>query len=213
MIGTIEDRRTRRDAPNTRWIGTLALLGALALFPPAPARALSEAQIKKLEAGGVLVSVNPDKSGAALIDAAIDIPVPRRALWTAMLDCERMKRVITGLKSCRVVERDPKGAWDVREHVIDFAWFLPNVRSVFRSELEEDTRIVFRRVSGDLTVLEGEWRLEPLAGGKATRLWYKNKVGMSLPVPKSMIRDSLLEDTPIMLRELRAEVARPGGGD
>lgn len=190
------------------WILGLAL-PLLAAAGAAAAFTIDATVAKRLAAGEVLISVGPDETGsAALIDAVIDVPVPRRSLWTTMLDCDRMKRVVGGLESCKVLERDPQGRWDIREHVINWGWLLPNLRSVFRSEYTGDEKIAFRRIEGDLTVLDGYLRLDQLDGGKRTRLFYKNKIGTSLPLPGFMVRDSLEKDIPETLRQLRAEAIR-----
>lgn len=191
----------------------LALAACLLGAGPTVAVAIDAAGEKKLAAGGVLVAINEDETGsAALIDAVIDVPVTRHILWTTMLDCERMKRVVGGLEGCRVIKRDPKGSWDVREHTISWGWLLPNIRSVFRSEFTGEERITFRRVEGDLDPLEGEWRLEPLKDGTATRLYYKNKMGTSLPLPGFMVRDALEADVPETMRQLRDEAVRAAAG-
>ena len=44
-------------------------------------------------------------------------------------------------------------------------------------------RIKFARIGGDLTYLDGEWRLQPLTGGGATRLVYDTRVGFHALVP------------------------------
>ncbi len=191
----------------------VAMAAFLAAAGPAAAQAIDAAGMKKLAEGGVLMAINADEQGsAALIDAVIDIPVSRHVLWTTMLDCERMKRAVGGLEGCRVIERDPQGSWDVREHIMSWSWLLPNVRSVFRSDFTGEEKISFRRVDGDLAILEGEWRLEPLNGGAATRLYYKTRVGASIPVPAFIIRDALDADVRETMLQLRDEAIRAAAG-
>lgn len=195
-------RHVHGAAAHSWLIGLFVLLAA----GPGAAFTIDAASEKRLATGEVLISVGPDETGsAALIDAVIDVPVPPRSLWTTMLDCERMKRVVEGLESCKVLERDPKGRWDVREHVINWGWLVPNIRSVFRSEFTGVEKIAFRRLEGDLTALEGHWLLKSLDRGKKTRLFYKNKIAMSLPLPAFVVRNALEADIPKTLRQLRVE--------
>jgi ribosome-associated toxin RatA of RatAB toxin-antitoxin module len=136
------------------------------------------------------------------------VPAPPARVWAAMTDCTRALKFLRGLVGCRIIERDPAGAWDVREHVVSWISLLPNVRSVFRSEYVVNRSIAFRRVSGDIDVMEGVWQLEPLRNGAATRLRYTARVGKDTYVPASIIRSAIESDVPKTLRSLRDEVLR-----
>jgi ribosome-associated toxin RatA of RatAB toxin-antitoxin module len=152
------------------------------------------------------VSVELDEdSSAARVTAAIDIPAPPRAVYAVMVDCSRALRIVTGLESCRVIERSADGTWDIREHIISLNILLPRVRNVFRSEYEQNRLIRFRRVDGDLKVSDGEWRLQPLAGGTATRVTYRAHVALSVPVPGPLVRAAIRYDIPNMLAALRRQ--------
>lgn len=189
----------------------LAAIAALAAFPllaaPALAVELGAAELQRLNARDVIVRVEADPSGEAdgSIDAAIDVAAPPARLWSVMLDCQRALIFIEGLKSCRVLERGPNDAWDIREHKSKWLAILPELRSVFRSDYKANSEIKFRRVEGDIRFLEGQWKLEPLAGGTATRLTYRARIGISAPVPGFMLRAALESDVPKRLKALRAE--------
>ena len=124
-----------------------------------------------------------------------------------MLDCERARRFFAGLEVCRVLQESPDKSWDIREHQVRWLWFLPMVRSVFRSDYVPVREINFRRVEGDLKQLEGQWRLEPIKNGTSTRLHYTARVDPGFPVPNSVVRASLESDIPKTLKALREEVA------
>jgi uncharacterized protein YndB with AHSA1/START domain len=180
-----------------------AMLGALAA---AQASALAPHEQARLEAGDVVVDIAADERAiAARIRAAIDIPAPPRIVWNVMTDCERAPRFVPGLESCRIVARDPGGRWDVREHQVTWAWFMPRVRNVFHSDYEAPARLRFHRVDGDLRRSEGEWRLEPLDNGRATRLVYDAIMAPGVPLPGFLVVEALRRDIPIVLRELRRE--------
>lgn len=172
---------------------------------------LSAEQRAILNAGEAVVVVGPDPRGAAgLIMAAIDIPVAPRQLWTTMLDCERASQFISGLKSCRILDRDPQGTWDVREHLVQWLWVMPTTRSEFRSEYTLDRRISFQRTGGDLKTLEGEWRLAPVSGRNATRLTYMVRIDPGVSLPGPMVRAAIETDLPKTLKALRdAAVSGP----
>lgn len=163
-------------------------------------------ELQQLERGEVLASADPDPEGAAgRVEAAIIIAVPPPALWAVMTDCSRASSFIRGLESCRVLERAADGSWDIREHVVKAHWMVPRSRSVFRSTYMHPKSIRFSRHSGDLRALEGEWRLEPLDQGRATRLLYRARVDPGLPVPGAVVRSLIEGDLPRMLGALRSE--------
>ena len=194
----------------------LGRLGALVLCvfvsEPIPALALTlgPEELALLRSGAAVVTVSPDGDGAdGRVEAAIDIAAPRAKVWPVLLDCARAPSFMPALKACTVLSKGPGDAWDVREHRISWTDFLPETRSVFRSEYTRETLIRFTRVEGDLSFLEGDWRLEPLDGGTRTRLHYRARIGINLPVPSFLIRGALERDVPNFLRALRAEILRP----
>ena len=154
------------------------------------------------------MNVAPDDSGEAdgQIEAVIDVAAPPAKVWTVMLDCQRALKFMEGLKSCRVLERGPNDAWDIREHKSKWLAILPELRSVFRSEYLRDKEIKFQRVAGDIKVLQGGWRLEPLTGGTSTRLTYHSRIGISAPIPGFILRGALESDVPKRLKALREDV-------
>jgi ribosome-associated toxin RatA of RatAB toxin-antitoxin module len=167
--------------------------------------AIDTAADARLAAGEVLVeAVTDETEGAARVSAVIDIGAAPDQVWAVMTDCARAPKFVPDLVSCRILESDPKGAWDVREHIIDWAWFLPKVRNVFRSDYEPPRVLRFRRVDGDMARSEGEWRLEALNGGR-TRLSYMALLSPKSWIPPSLALSSVKEDVPKILLALRRE--------
>ena len=186
---------------------SLAMLGLPAAIIPALAIELTADRRSRLAAGEPVVSVMPDDRGAAArIEAGIEIAAPPVKVWDVMLDCSRSARFIRGLESCRVIEADPAGRWDVREHQINWLSIMPRLRTVFRSQYETHRAIAFSRTDGDVPILEGAWRLEPIKAGAATRLHYEVRIGLSGPVPDFVVRSAIESDLPRTLIALRQEV-------
>jgi len=147
--------------------------------------------------------VRPDADGSSgVIRAAIDIAAPPEVIWSVMTDCDLAPRMVANLQSCRVLERDPQGRWDVREQV-SRPTFAPSVRTVFREDFEAPRRMTFHRVGGDLKVLEGEWRLTP--HGDRTQVTYEARVAAPFSVPGWVARLVLRHDVPMALLALRRE--------
>ena len=99
------------------------------------------------------------------------------------------------LVSCRVLQRGPGDAWDVREHVFNYG-VLGRIRHVFRSDYTPQERIRTARVDGDLRASQGDWRLEPLDGGAATRVRYVSQSVPKTPVPGPIARQAIRRDAP-----------------
>jgi len=179
-----------------------AVFALLLTTTTAPALTLSPADVTRLQSGEPVVSVAPAAGGDGVrVEAAIDIAAPAERVWTVMTDCERAASFVPGLESCRVLERDPAGRWDIREHRIAWVWFLPRIRSVFRTDYDAPKRLRFRRIAGDLRRSEGEWRLVPLAGG--TRVHYDATLATDVPAPDFMVESALKRDIATVLRRLR----------
>lgn len=183
-------------------VRALLVIAALAARP-AGALELPDRAEAVLERGHPWVEVRPDPDGySGQVRAAIDIAASRETIWTLMLDCDAAIRMVANLKSCRVLERDPQGRFDVREQVSRAA-FLPSVRSVYRSDYERPYRIRFHRTGGDMKVLEGEWRLEPRRDG--VRVTYDARAAAPFAVPGWIARAALRHDVPAALVALRGE--------
>lgn len=183
-----------------------AVLGAA----PALAWSPDAASQKALVSGKAVSFVAPAPDGAALITAAIDIPAQPKTVWTVMNDCAGMKRIITSMVVCRTLQGDEHGAWAVREQVTKGNLFVPTLHNVVHNDYQPYRLIRFRRAGGDLKIEQGEWRLEPLDGGRATRVIYVNLVATDIPIPAVFIREGLKRDTAKVMVNLRRECVDQG---
>jgi uncharacterized membrane protein len=180
-----------------------AAFGAALAAGPAGAFDLSPRAEALLERGRPWIEVRPDGDGySGQVRAAIDIAAPKETIWALMLDCDAALRMVANLKSCRVLNRDPQGRWDVREQVSRAA-FLPSVKSVYRSDYDRPNRIRFYRTGGDMRVFEGEWRLEPRPDG--VRVIYEARAATPFTVPGWIARATLRYEVPAALVALRRE--------
>ena len=177
----------------------------LAMVAALPARALDLPPRAEdlLARGRPWVEVKPDTDDVSgVVRAAIDVPAPQAVVWRLMTDCDLAPKLVASMKSCRILERDPDGRWDVREQVSKpVLW--PSVRTVYREEFEKPDRMRFRRTGGDLKVFEGEWRLA--ARGEVTRVTYEARVAAPFRVPGWVSRIALRRDLANALAALRRE--------
>lgn len=167
-----------------------------------------------LSRGQMVVEVKPDKDGSSgLIRAAIDIDAPAEAVWQVLVDCELAPLMVPNLSSCRILERDPLGRFDVREHISKSLFFLPSLRNVFRSDYDPPRGIRIRRTGGDMKTLEGEWSLVAQSNGTITRALYQGRATAPFSVPgpiaRLVLRDQIGSGLAALRREARAAASRP----
>lgn len=176
----------------------LATAGSAGAWTP-PAKAIADA-----EAGKVWHSVTPDQqSGVQLARAVVDIAAPPAVVWKLMTDCAAARRIIPSNRGCRVLEREAGGRSEVIEHILKTP-LMPKVRSVFRQDLETQKRIGITRIEGDLKVLQGEYRVQALPGGR-TRVSQEIRMQPGFAAPGPMVRDFLRGEVSTGLANLRRE--------
>src|SRR5580692_1351332 len=65
-----------------------------------------------------VVEVDADSKGASGdIRAQVDIAATPATVWRVLIDCGQVPHLMVGAKSCRVLEHDAGGRWDVREQI------------------------------------------------------------------------------------------------
>ena len=192
--------------PHLLWRAAL-LAGVLTA---SDAHALTPADIAALRSGETVVRIIADEGPGGRVEAAIDIAAPIERVWRVMLDCARAPSFVPKLEACRVLETALDGSSDVREHRLRFIPLLPLLTLRFRSFYQVEREIRFVREGGDLSVMEGVWRFEPIDEGRATRLHYDVRLATRFPLPRGMVRDGLARDAPNVLRAVREEVLRGG---
>ena len=208
---TIPDPSSIEEEGRGRSRLALFLIAALLVCGVGPAGAadLPDRAQAQLQRGRPFVEVSPGPDGASgVILAAIDVAAPQAVVWSVMTDCDLAPKMVVNLKSCRVVERDPRGRWDVREEVSKMN-FMPSVRTVYREDFDPPRAMAFRRTGGDLNIFEGDWKLEPR--GDQVRVTYQARVAAPFAVPGWVARLALRHDVPNALLALRREaMARAG---
>ena len=186
-----------------RGIFIIAAAGAILAAAPALGVELPDRAQAALERGRPYVEVKPGPDGSSgVILAAIDVAAPQAVVWSVMTDCDLALKMVANLKSCRILDRDPQGRWDIREEITRMT-FTPSVRTVYREDFDPPNGMAFHRTDGDLKVLEGEWRLA--SHGDQVRVTYEAHVAAPFAVPGWVARIALRHDVPMALLALRRE--------
>ena len=184
------------------------VVAVMMLAVPAVARAqdVNPDWLRKIESGDIALEAHADPSGrGGQVRAMIDIAAPPQVVWATILDCERAARMTPSVKRCTVLSRDAGGRVELREHVVKWSFLLPALHSISRLTLDPYRRIGFRCEGGDIKDCEGQWRLEPLEGGKATRVTYENRATAPFGLPNGLAALAMRRDVPAALRALRRE--------
>lgn len=156
---------------------------------------------------GAAPRVSAQRSGdGGRANASMDVRAPPSAVWTILSDCGQARRFMRDLISCRVLESGE--GWDVREHRVR-GWVLrPVMRNVSRITLEPNRRLAFRRIDGDWTRSEGEWRLTPIDSGRGTHVEYTVDAAFDGPIPAGLSQSRLVSSVRNTLADLRREAER-----
>lgn len=135
-----------------------------------------------------LTSVRDPGDGTRGLRAELDISAPISVVWAVLVDCDTAAQHVPGMKSCKVLEQDRGGLWDIREHRVKLPWFPLVLRNVVRSDYEPLARLRYQKAHLDGQRLDGEWRLTPINGGTATRIVYVGYLTGVLPIPELILR-------------------------
>jgi hypothetical protein len=195
-----------------RWI--VAVL-ALACGPAAPGAdfELTPAETQKVAARELVIRANLDAGQRrGTVRAAMIIEAPPALVFQAMSRCADAVLYVPHLRLCRVRDRAHDGSWQLVEHEIDFGWYAPRVKYVFRADFVPDRSITFRQVTGDFKANEGIWEFEPAGpaagaepGESAERTLLRYRAYIDPPgyVPNWLARSTFKREMPQMLTELR----------
>jgi len=175
----------------------LVLALALIVWLPGPAQADSPRLWSVVDAG----------HGDHGVAAEMTVAAPVSVVWAVLTDCATAPEHVPGMVSCKVLQSDPAGLWDIREHRVRLPWLPLVLRNVVRSDYVPQRRLDYRKLGRDVTQLRGQWRLSPDASGAATQIEYTGYMTGLLPVPDGMAKAYVLEG----LIALQAESLKRAG--
>jgi uncharacterized membrane protein len=189
-----------------QWMAAVAGLGLA--FSGGAVRAadfeLTPAETHRLERDEIVIRATLDPSARrGTVRAAMLIDAPPDVVFQSMVHCADAVRYVPHLRLCRVRERAADASWALVEQEIDFGWYAPRLRYVFRADLVTDRSIAFRQVSGDFKANEGVWEFEPAGDGVRTLLRYRVYIDPPGYVPNWLARSTFKRELPQMLADLR----------
>ncbi len=180
-----------------------AMLGLLLACPAilwAADFQLTPAEQARLNRGETVIRASLDAGQRrGTVRAAMLINAPPAVVFQAMTQCEDALKYVPHLRSCRVNAQTD----DTRfvEHEVDFGWYAPRLKYVFRADMVPDQSIAFRQVSGDFKTNEGVWEFE--AAGARTLLRYRVRMDPPPYIPNWLARSTFKRELPQMLANLK----------
>jgi ribosome-associated toxin RatA of RatAB toxin-antitoxin module len=165
---------------------------------------LTPAEARKVDAREIVIrpSLDPGQRRGT-VRAAIRIDAPPAVVFQLMSRCADAVQYVPHLRLCRVRDRGPDDSWQLVEHEIDFGWYAPRLRWVFRAEFVKDQSITFRQVTGDFKQNYGLWEFEAIDAGARTLLRYRATIDPPGFVPNWLARSTFKRELPQMLTDLR----------
>jgi hypothetical protein len=187
------------------WMLALTLAAGWSVGAGAADFTLTPAEIQRVERREVVIRAkfDQDSQRKGTVRAAIKIDASPDVVFGMMTRCADALRYVPHLKECRVRDAAPDNSWQLVDHEIDFGWYAPRLRWVFRVDFEGNSAMRFRQITGDFKANEGRWELEPDSTGKRTLLRYRAYIDPPGFVPNWLARSTFKRELPQMLQDLR----------
>ena len=134
-----------------------------------------------------------------------EIDATPEACYAALTEYERLPEWQGAVRSARVLERDAEGRGLVVEYEVDAK--VKTVRYRLRQVHDAPHRLASEYLGGDFRDFGGEWRFEPLPGGRTrAELDLSLDPGRYVPGPvRSLISDAVMKRA---LSDLKAHLER-----
>lgn len=149
------------------------------------ANELLKEDIKKILNNEIIVKPIDNNDGVPGIMAAFAVSASREKIWTVLLDYENFQKIFEGIDKMKVIREDNNGA------LVEFwadAVLTKLHYTLYRHYEKPGYRLTWKRVSGDLEIIEGSWSIidSPESGIKI--LIYRSFVKVGRIIPTRLVR-------------------------
>lgn len=178
--------------------------------PDMPGFPVTGEQMDRLRGAEVLLAnIRTDESGGAAMSRAL-FHAPVENIWAQLMSCEEAFKYVDGLQDCEEIEQGPERAR--LKQSVKKSWVVPRMDFTVEFLRQPYSRIDFRKIEGDLELLEGSWLFNVMPGSDEVLVTHEIRVKPKIPVPRWLVRRSIRKDIPDMLACLRF-LAGGSGGD
>jgi uncharacterized membrane protein len=165
---------------------------------------LTPAESRKVDAREIVIRASLDSGQRrGTVRAAVKIYAPPAVVFQVMESCADAVQYVPHLRVCRVRDRARDGSSQLVEQEIDFGWYAPRLKWVFRADFIKDQSITFHQVTGDFKANSGLWEFESINEGAGTLLRYRATIDPPGYVPNWLARSTFKRELPQMLADLR----------
>ena len=169
---------------------------------------LNDDDVARLKRGEILLqTIHADKSGGAARVTAL-FHSNADSVWDVIGYCKYEFIYVRGLKECEMLKGDQFQM--TMHHRLRNSWYTPTLDFTFEARREPGGNGQAHLVDGDLKVLEGQWKLIPLADKNHVIVVHEIRIQPKIPAPKWLERRRLRKDLPGMLACIRG-LARASG--
>lgn len=164
--------------------------------------------LQRLRSGDILLqTIHSDLPGGAARVVAL-FHSTDEAVWSVIGYCKYEFMYIRGLEICEVLE--PGQEHMLMHHRLRNSWYTPTLDFTFEANRKPGNIGEASLVSGNLKVLQGQWRIVTLADAKQVIVIHEIRVQPAMPAPRWLIRRSLRKDLPDMIACIRGLAGASG---
>jgi hypothetical protein len=181
---------------------------ALALCWPLNAAAgedLAAETLARLRAGEVVLEDDRADENGAVASILVFMRAPVERIWSVIVSCRDAQAFVAGLQFCEVLEE--RGDYALTRQVVDRGWVSPRLDYTFATVRQPYRHMEFKLTAGNLRTMQGSWDFAAYADGVLVR--HQLVLRPAMPVPRWLVRRSMVHDLPDMLRCIRG---LSGGG-
>lgn len=169
---------------------------------------LSDDELARLTRGEILLQVVQDEEPGAAARVTALFHTNSQAIWDIIGYCKYEFIYMRGLKLCEMLDGDQFHM--TMRHRIRNSWYTPTLDFTFEANREPGGDGQAHLIDGDLKILEGRWKLSPIANENSVIVVHEIRIQPKLPTPEWLVRRNLQRDLPAMMACIRG-LARASG--
>lgn len=169
---------------------------------------LSDDELAHLTRGEILLQAVQDEEPGAAARVTALFHTNSQAIWDIIGYCKYEFIYMRGLKLCEMLDGDQFHM--TMRHRIRNSWYTPTLDFTFEANREPGGDGQAHLIDGDLKILEGRWKLSPIANENSVMVVHEIRIQPKLPAPEWLVRHNLQRNLPAMMACIRG-LARASG--
>ena len=125
-------------------------------------------------------------------------------IWSIIADYNNLHRVFKQMKKARLLKS--QGSVKYVKHTVAPSGPVGTYSYVVKVKENAPKKMEWTRVSGAFKEVQGFWKLEPLDGGRTTRVTYASYVDGGFLLPRALIKRQCRIDMPLVVGSLKNKI-------